>query len=287
MGQHPDHIYRLNTPVAIFSLVFYLKTVRTQQQQHLPNPPPTLPPRQPTRPPPNVPHTHRLFQLPSMQRPTSPDEHQSRPRRASGADVVAATAASSSPGGTFLTASGGDMNEQRRNSILKMAGDIAALSQTDSSRKHPVSEDALARKLENNVHISQRKKQEQQRGRQSLSSSSSSSSSPSSRNSATGTQTATSGRKGRRRGSVNSGGGGRRRGSTGGAGRRMNLTKHHIEVWNHNFDRDEPPPMIMKAIMATGEVNLKELAQVGGDDLLGYPQGNDVGDTRSFMLLLS
>jgi hypothetical protein len=179
--------------------------------------------------------------LRAMSRPTSPEEHQSRPRR---------PAADNSDGGAFMTAT--DMSDQKRNSILQMVGDIekSALSSIDE-----VSEDAIARKMlkEKEEHTLR-----QQEAEVAL---------------AAHTKKKVRGRRSSvRRGSV---------------GRAMGLSKHHVQVWNKQFDRDEPPPMIMRALAATGNINLKELSEVEGSDLLGYPEGNDPGDTRSFMLLLS
>ena len=196
-------------------------------------------------------------------RANAPRPTESRPRRGNEASS-----------GTFITEPE-VMGDVRRNSILKMAGDIERLKQdkgNGTSKATNNEEEALARKLEDEKHqvqividrkkkkiateleLKEKKKKSQGQGR-----------------------------KGRRRSSIQSGG---RRSSTGGR-RRMHLTKEHVKVWNHNFDRDEPPPMIMKALAATGEINLKELAEAGGESLLGYPDGNETGDTRSFMLLLS
>ena len=84
---------------------------------------------------------------------------------------------------------------------------------------------------------------------------------------------------------------GRRRSVTGAQGNlarpRFGITKAHVENFNKQLDRDEPRPFFVKSLMATGSINLAELAQVGGDDLIGYPDGNIPGDTRSFMLSLS
>jgi len=183
-------------------------------------------------------------------RPTSPEEHQSRPRRSSAADT--------SDGGAFMTAT--DVSDQHRKNILQMAGDLHKAGALTS--KEEISDDALARKMLKEKEAVEAKRREKETTSQA------------------GHVKKIRGRKGRgadRRGSV-------RRGSV---SQPMGLSKHHVQVWNKQFDRDEPPPMIMRALAATGNINLKELADVGGADLLGYPEGNDHGDTRSFMLLLS
>ena len=68
---------------------------------------------------------------------------------------------------------------------------------------------------------------------------------------------------------------------------RFGISKHHVEIFNKQLDRDEPERYFVKSLLATGTINLGELSEVGGDAMLGYPDGNNKGETRSFMLALS
>ena len=68
---------------------------------------------------------------------------------------------------------------------------------------------------------------------------------------------------------------------------RFGISKKHVQIFNKQLDRDEPQRHFVKSLIATGTVNLGELSEVGGTDLLGYPDGNEKGETRSFMLALS
>lgn len=68
---------------------------------------------------------------------------------------------------------------------------------------------------------------------------------------------------------------------------RFGISKRHVEIFNKQLDRDEPERHFVKSLIATGTVNLGELSEVGGADLLGYPDGNEKGETRAFMLALS
>ena len=190
-----------------------------------------------------------------MERPTSPAEHQSRARR----NGNTSSTTNDEPSGTFITTTSQVdqmAQDKKRNSILKLAGDIEFHKNISQ-----LNETEMIRKLEKNAHIEQRKLEQTQLGK---------------------SKPAFHRKKPRaRRGSVNR----TRRGSV--KEGYVGITKKGVERWNHQFDRDEPPPNIIRALRATGHINLKELSEVGGDDLLGYPTGNDPGDTRSFMLLLS
>ena len=202
-------------------------------------------------------------------RPSSPEAHQSRPRRGAKKDgETSGTFITSEPGGG---SSINNMDEQRRDSILKMAGDLHSLSTGKQA-----SEESMARKLENDKHVQRQSVLQKQMK----------------------IENDKKMREMQKNGSGGGGGGGggglgggrRRRGSVArrnSVRRPMGLSKHHVQVWNKQFDRDDPPKNVMRAMIATGNINLKELAAVGGDDLLGYPDGNDKGDTKSFMLLLS
>ena len=68
---------------------------------------------------------------------------------------------------------------------------------------------------------------------------------------------------------------------------RFGISKQHVEIFNKQLDRDEPERYFVKSLLATGTINLGELSEVGGDKMLGYPDGNVKGETRSFMLALS
>jgi hypothetical protein len=175
--------------------------------------------------------------------------------------------------GTFITTNPGakvDMSGQRRSEILKLAGAIESHTK-EKGKLEGESLNELARKLE----LERSQQVERQPSTRLLEVSAnagvlSSNTSASNRLRPRG-----------RRGSTQ----GNRRGSTG--RRKVGLSKQHVKKWNKQFDRDDPPKGIVSALRATGHINLKELAEVGGEDLIGYPRGNDPGDTKSFMLLLS
>ena len=189
-----------------------------------------------------------------MERPTSPAEHQSRAKR--NGDTSSTNGETS---GTFITTTSRVdqmAQDKKRNSILKLAGDIEFHKNITK-----LNETEMIRTLENNAHMEQQKLKQAQLDK---------------------SRPAFHRKKSRaRRGSMNR----TRRGSV--KEGYVGITKKVVEKWNHQFDRDEPPPNIIRALRATGHISLKELSEVGGDDLLGYPTGNDPGDTRSFMLLLS
>ena len=75
--------------------------------------------------------------------------------------------------------------------------------------------------------------------------------------------------------------------ATGRFRQRFGISKHHVKIFNKQLDRDEPERFFVKSLLATATINLGELSEVGGDLMLGYPDGNVKGDTRSFMLSLS